>query len=81
VKIDLLSDEVMEAICNNMGIDSGDEDAMKRIQRLSPEEAFERFLTWQGIIGYGYMITRALDNIRLASGEDCPLPDDEVKHD
>jgi hypothetical protein len=79
--IDLLDDDVLEDICDNLEIDSGDEEAMKRVQRLSPEEAFERFLTWNGIIGYGDMIASALDNIRLASGEDCPLPDDEVKND
>ena len=69
--INLLDDDVLEDICNNLEIDSGDEKAMKRVQRLSPEEAFERFLTWNGIIGYGDMITSALDNIRLASIEEA----------
>ncbi len=67
IDIDFLDDDVMEAICNNLSIDSGDEEAVKRVQGLSPDEAFERFLTWHGMIGYGRMISAALDNIRLAS--------------
>ena len=69
--IDLLDDDVLEDICNNLQIDSGDEEAMKRVQRLSPEEAFERFLTWNGIIGYGSMISHALINIWTASIEEA----------
>jgi hypothetical protein len=65
--IELLNDNVIEAICDNMGLDSGEEEDMKRVARLSPEQAFERFLTWHGIIGYAGMIASALDNIRLAS--------------
>jgi hypothetical protein len=61
-----LRDNVLEAIANNMDLDAGDESTIKKISRLSPNEAFDKFLNWHGIIGYSDMIRSALDNIRAA---------------
>lgn len=74
IDIELLDDSVLEDICANMKLDSGNENDMKKVAKLSADEAFERFLTWNGIIGYGDMISSALDNIRLAHIDDSPYP-------
>lgn len=39
---------------------------IKNIEGMSVHEAFDRFLTWNGIIGYTSTIIEALDSIRAA---------------
>jgi len=71
INIDDLPDEVLTNILNVMGIDEEDElqaqHGYSAVERMTPEEAFAFFLQWEGIIGYGSKITRALDGIRAAS--------------
>lgn len=61
-----LNDDVIEAIANSLGLDSGEESTTKKIELLSTDEAFDRFLSWHGIIGYSGMIKKALLNIMAA---------------
>lgn len=65
----LLPDDVIEDLREN----HSDE----QIQQMSVNEAFDRFLDWNGIIGYGTMIRQALDGIRLASVQQ-PKPDEPI---
>lgn len=69
INMDELDDDVLEAIVNNMDIDTGEEEDLHRIKNLSVYEAFDRYLMWQGIIGYTTTIMTALDNIRKAGEE------------
>jgi len=46
-----------------------DTDDVEAVKPLSVYEAFDRFLTWHGIMGYTCLIMDALDNIREA-GDD-----------
>ena len=64
IDVDELDDEVREAIMSNL-----DTDDVEAVKPLSVYEAFDRFLTWNGIIGYTAVIMDALDNIREA-GDD-----------
>ena len=56
---DLLNDSVREDIMQNMETDNP-----KDLEKLSEYEAFNRFLNWNGIIGYTSILIEALDNIR-----------------
>ena len=64
-----LNDDVIEAIANSLGLDSGEESTTKKIELLSTNEAFDRFLSWHGIIGYSGMIKKTLLNIMTAGKE------------
>lgn len=61
IDVDELDDEVREAIMSNL-----DTDDVEAVKPLSAYEAFDRFLTWHGIIGYTATIMDALDSIRRA---------------
>lgn len=61
IDVDELDDEVREAIMSNL-----DTDDVEAVKPLSVYEAFDKFLTWNGIIGYTATIMDALDSIRRA---------------
>lgn len=45
-------DEVMEAIRQNLDLESDDTSMDKKIMKMSKDEIFDRLLTWNGLIGY-----------------------------
>jgi hypothetical protein len=47
-------------------IESNLEGTGKEVENLTVEQAFEAFLTWNGIIGYCHTIIDALDSLRNA---------------
>ena len=72
---DKLNEEVLTDILYNLGYDEDDigegdvEDynqCMKIIETSSVYDAFNRFLEWNGIVGYTLTIIKALDSIRAA---------------
>ena len=72
INVDELDDNVLNDIARNLGWKSADydEDISKYlpvIAAMSPEEAFTRFLEWNGLIGYSNNIISALDNLKEAS--------------
>lgn len=67
LEIDDLNDDVLEAIANYMDLDSSNEEDLRQIAELSPEDAFDKFLGWYGIIGYSGTIRRAWENLKLVS--------------
>lgn len=58
IDVDELEDNVREDLLEDLDVEE--------IKPLSVYEAFDRFLTWNGIIGYTAVIMDALDNIRRA---------------
>ena len=58
VNPDKLSDKIIADLCHNLGIDPGDDESYKIISEMDPDEVIERFLTWNGIIGYGKEIRK-----------------------
>lgn len=71
MNIDLLDDEVREAILNNLEMDSEDdfEAGCKMIAEMNVTEAFNRYLTWNGIIGYADQLITAYENIKEANDD------------
>jgi hypothetical protein len=65
-----ISDDVMEAICNNMDLDSGEESTYRKIAKLTPTEAFNKFLIWHGIIGYTHKLINAWESIKASAEEE-----------
>lgn len=47
----------------------GNEVSVETVQHMSADEVFDMFLSWNGIIGYGSMISSGLDNIKKVKGE------------
>lgn len=70
IDTDQLDEEVLDSILLNLGFDKKQHDAehksglVERIKRMGVEQAFDRYLTWHGLIGWGGKISSALDNIR-----------------
>jgi hypothetical protein len=78
IDVDMLDDEVLNNILSNLGLDDGEWDTnpakaealVERVKQMSERELFNRFLIWNGIIGYTDVITTAIDSIRAAKQED-----------
>lgn len=66
--IDNLDDNVRENILSNLGCES--EKNFSRgcniIASMSPTEALDKFLTWNGIIGYTHLIIKAYENLKAS---------------
>ena len=50
------SDFIMRAVRQNIGLDEDDTSRDEEIMEMSGEEIVDRYLTWNGIIGYTYNI-------------------------
>jgi len=68
---DKLSDKIISDVCKHLGMDPGEDETYEVISQMDADEVIERFLTWNGIIGYGKKI-RELVHIVDASAEDFP---------
>lgn len=69
--VDKLPDHIIMDIAENMGWDAmGDMGPYKeRMAHLTPEQAFEKYCNWHGLIGWGHRLLVALDQLREASVE------------
>ena len=50
------SDFIMRAVRQNIGLEEDDTSRDAEIMEMSGEEIVDRYLTWNGIIGYTYNI-------------------------
>ena len=54
---------IYKAVRQNLGLEPDDTSQDEEINAMSKQEVFDRFLTWQGIIGYSNRILSALEKI------------------
>ena len=54
---------IMRDVRRNMGLDFDDTSIDNEIETMTPTEIFERWLEWQGIIGYSHRILSAVEEI------------------
>jgi hypothetical protein len=68
IDVNEIPDQVLTDIAENIGIEDGDcdEKDLIAIGQLSAQEAFDRFLIWNGIQGYTGMILEAVDGLEAA---------------
>lgn len=67
--VSLLSEDVLGAVRQQLGCeDPDDESKDAEIAAMKPLELFDRYLAWEGVIGFGYDFWMAVDNIRAAAG-------------
>lgn len=57
------SERVMKNVRENMGLEPNDTSQDKFIEALGRHEVLDRFLTWEGIIGYTNKIEDAISDI------------------
>lgn len=63
-----LSPRVLGAVRQHLGCDDPDDTSSDdRIAEMGPMELFDRFLTWEGIIGYSNQIWNAVESIKKAT--------------
>ena len=63
---------VIGDVRKNMGLDEDDPSKDGEIAKMSRSQIFERYMTWNGIIGYESMIKEAIReiyNVELTEGE------------
>jgi len=63
---------VIGDVRKNMGLDEDDPSKDGKIAKMSRSQIFERYMTWNGIIGYESMIKEAIReiyNVELTEGE------------
>lgn len=66
---DLLPEHILDDILQNMGVEDAEpgveyDKAVAELRTLSPAEALDKWLNWNGIIGYTSQIIEALDELR-----------------
>jgi len=69
----LLNGKVLGAVRMNLGCEEPDDESLDyRIVEMGPMEVFQRYLEWEGIIGYANDIWSSVENIKKAAepGED-----------
>lgn len=67
-----LSKDVLNGILSNLGYypdgkyenEITEEEALRRLSRMDPGEAFEAYCTWHGLIDWADRLTDAIDSIR-----------------
>jgi hypothetical protein len=57
------SEEIMEAVRENIGLEAYDESRDGTIMRMGKEEILDRVLEWNGLIGYGDTVKSWIENI------------------
>lgn len=57
------SNYIMRCVRQNLGLEPNDTSRDKEILTMTPREVFDKWLEWQGIIGYGEIIISAIENI------------------
>lgn len=66
-----MSEEVLGAVRQQLGCEEPDDESKDdQIKNMGPFEALDRFLAWNGIIGFTSEILAAMDNIREAAGQE-----------
>ena len=64
-----LADNVLHDILENMGLEEDDSNLDELLNKLkfdSREEAFDKYLNWNGMIDYAESISKAYDSITIA---------------
>ncbi len=74
-----LPSDVMRDACRNMGIDPDENDenwkkASKLISSMTAYEVFDRYLRWNGMIGFTDSIIEAMDGIEDAACDQEEVP-------
>ena len=64
------SDFVMRAVRQNIGLEEDDTSRDAEIMEMSGEEIVDRYLTWNGIIGYTYNIIDVVSQAIYEAYED-----------
>lgn len=54
---------LLKDIRQNLGLEPDDTSQDDEINNMSKQEVFDRYLTWQGIIGYSNRILTAIETI------------------
>ena len=55
---DILPDDIISDVCNNLGLDPGEDGTYEILEEMTPDQILESVLTWNGIIGYSQIIKR-----------------------
>lgn len=66
INVDKLPPDVLSAISANMGAEADTAQTRKVISLMTPEEAFQRYCTWNGLLAWAPTLIKALDGIRAA---------------
>lgn len=54
---------ILESIRQNLGLKKYDTSEDEYINKLSPEQIVEKYLTWNGLIGWGYDIINLIEDV------------------
>lgn len=68
VDVNSLDDEVLNDVLLNLGIEPEDvtQKDIDNINKMSAFQLFDRYLTWNGIIGYTHSIIEVIENLQDA---------------
>jgi hypothetical protein len=60
---DLLPDDIISDLCNNLGIDPGEDKSYRIIENMTPDQILERICTWNGLPGWNRKIKYWVESI------------------
>ena len=66
IDINKIEDQTLDAILSNLGFEDLTPGQESYVANSTPEELMDKFLNWEGIIGYTSMIVKAWKSINAA---------------
>jgi hypothetical protein len=63
-----LPDDIISDVCFNLGIDPGEDETYRIIEKMTPDQILESVCTWNGLIGYSKIIKRWVQEIYKEEG-------------
>jgi len=58
------SDRIMKNVRQNLGLEEDDTSRDDYIMSLSPEDVFDRYCNWEGLINYGYTLWHVMEELQ-----------------
>lgn len=58
------SNNIMENVRQNLGLEEDDTSRDNEIMAMSPREVFDRFCTWEGLLGYGNILWNVMEELQ-----------------
>ena len=58
------SERIMKNVRQNLGLEEDDTSRDDYIMSLPPEDVFDRYCTWEGLLGYGYTLWHVVEELK-----------------
>ena len=58
------SENIMRNVRQNLGLEEDDTSMDDYIMSLTPKSVFDKYCTWEGLLGYGYTLWHVMEELK-----------------